>query len=72
MQVTIKSRQMFFYDEDIAKAKHCISPQTYLPSTKMVENNRYDNITFGVGKRSPNEITSKYILYLQILLIIIR
>lgn len=50
---------MFFYDEDIAKQKHCISPQKYLPATKIVENNRFTRITFGIGNRSPNEISSK-------------
>ena len=55
MQVKIKSRILYFYDEDILKQKHCISPQTYLPSTKIQENCRFNNITFGKGDRSPNE-----------------
>lgn len=62
--VTIKSRTMFFYDEDIAKSKHCVSPQKYLPSTKIVENLRFTTIGFGIGGRSPNENTRKYNLYL--------
>lgn len=57
MPVKLKSRLMFFYDEDIAKQKHCISPQKYFPSTKLEQNLRFKNITFGIGKRTPNEIT---------------
>ena len=53
----LKSRVMFFYDEDVAKQKHCISPQTYLPSTKQTENLRYTKIGFGYGGRTPNELT---------------
>jgi len=54
MQTTLKSRQFFFYDEDIQNSKHCISPQTYLPSTKIQQSLRFTNITFGLGCRSPN------------------
>jgi len=48
---------MFFYDEDLRKQKHCISPQTYLPSTKSTENLRFTKIGFGIGKKisTPNE-----------------
>jgi hypothetical protein len=52
MPITIKSRQFFFYDEDLAKSTHCISPQKYLPDTKPIENARYRNITFGKGDRA--------------------
>jgi hypothetical protein len=54
--VTIKSRTKFFYDEDLKKFEHCISPQKYLPDTKIVENLRFRNlsISFGKGNRSPN------------------
>ncbi len=58
MPTSLKSRQMFFYDEDIQKAKHWISPQTYLPSTKIQQNNRYTKITFGLGNRSSQLNTS--------------
>jgi hypothetical protein len=43
---------MFFYDEDVANSKHCISPQKYLPSTKMEQNWRFTKIGFGIGGRS--------------------
>jgi hypothetical protein len=46
---------MFFYDIDIAKQKHCVSPQKYLPSTKSVENLRFNKIGFGYGERSKND-----------------
>jgi hypothetical protein len=55
--VSIKSRIMFFYDEDLMKQKHCISPQKYLPSTKIVENLRFTKIGFGMGTRTANDIT---------------
>jgi len=54
----LKSRIMFFYDEDIQKKKHCISPQKYLPSTKLTENLRFTNVGFGFGLRSSCEIKS--------------
>jgi len=60
MQTTLKSRQMFFYHEDVIKSKHCISPQTYLPPTKIQENNRFTNITFGIGTRIAKDQTSNY------------
>jgi hypothetical protein len=45
---------MFFYDEDVAKSKHCISPQKYLPSTKLEQNLRFSKIGFGIGERNNN------------------
>jgi hypothetical protein len=53
--VKLKSRQSFFYDDDIAKNAHCISPQTYLPNTKCIENARYRTVGFGVGLRSQSD-----------------
>jgi hypothetical protein len=55
---------MFFYDEDLAKQKHCVSPQKYLPSTKIVQNLRFTNITFGCGNRSQSENAgNNYLIY---------
>jgi hypothetical protein len=53
-----------FYDDDLMKSKHCISPQTYLPDTKIVEINRFRNISvsFGKGERSPNINPCKFFL----------
>jgi hypothetical protein len=53
--IALKSRVMFFYDIDLAKQKHCVSPQKYLPSTKSVENLRFTKIGFGYGERSKND-----------------
>jgi hypothetical protein len=53
MPIALKSRQSIFYDDDLQKTKHCISPQTYLPSTKIQQTNRFTKITFGLGNRSP-------------------
>jgi hypothetical protein len=65
--VSLKSRIMFFYDEDLAKQKHCVSPQKYLPNTKPVENMRYTKIGFGVGGRSANDNISNNIYLLLII-----
>lgn len=59
MQTTLKSRKLFFYDEDVNKSKHCISPQTYLPSTKLQENTRFSGISFGKGMKLKEKETSK-------------
>jgi len=53
--IALKSRIKYFYDEDIKQHEHCISPQTYLPSTKLTENLRYTSASFGKGIRTPNE-----------------
>ena len=42
--------------------EHCISPQTYLPSTKITENLRFTKVNFGFGERSPRENTCKKLL----------
>jgi len=60
MPIALKSRQTIFYDDDIQKSKHCISPQTYLPTTKIQESHRFTKITFGLGGRSPNINECKY------------
>lgn len=53
--IVIKSRVRLFYEDDLAKQQHCLSPQKYHPLTKLEENLRYRNITFGYGNRSPSE-----------------
>jgi hypothetical protein len=56
MPIKIKSRIKYFYNDDLIKQRHCISPQKYLPDTKLLENLRFRNlsISFGKGTRSPN------------------
>jgi len=61
MQTTLKSRNSIFYDDDLIKTKHCISPQTYLPPTKIQENKRFSGITFGKGFRVNKFTSSKFI-----------
>lgn len=59
--VLVRSRLMFFYgnliiiilDIDLKAKKHCISPQKYFPSTKIIENMRFTSIGFGKGERTP-------------------
>jgi len=57
-QLVSNQELSFFYDDDVKQHEHCISPQTYLPSTKLTENLRYTHINFGKGTRSANENTS--------------
>ena len=65
----LKSRQSIFYDDDVMKSKHCISPQTYLPATKIQQNKRYSDITFGKGVRLKQIQTSNfYFLFIYLLL----
>lgn len=49
--VTIKSRKLMFYDEDLKKKQHCVSMQRYHPKTECEENKRFSNISFGIGER---------------------
>jgi len=65
MQIELKSRQSIFYDDDVQKSIHCISPQTYLPSTNIQQNHRFRKITFGLGKRSPTTNASINIIGLN-------
>jgi hypothetical protein len=50
---------MFFYDEDVIKSKHCVSPQKYFPNMKLQENKRFSNITFGKGQKMNKDKNSK-------------
>ena len=51
--ILIKSRQGFFYDDDLKKKKATVSMQRYRPNYKLVERRRFNAITFGIGDR-PN------------------
>lgn len=53
--VSIKSRRFFFYDDDFKKLKHSVSMQRYSPKMSLVINNRFRNISFGIGSRPSNE-----------------
>jgi hypothetical protein len=55
---------MFFYDEDVIKSKHCISPQKYFPPTKLLENKRFSNITFPKSPRMSDDKNSKIYIFI--------
>jgi hypothetical protein len=49
--ICIKSRQGFFYDDDLKKKKHIVSMQKYHPKYNLVEINRYKGAGIGIGER---------------------
>ena len=49
--IAIKSRQGFFYDDDLKKKKHIVSMQKYHPKYNLVEINRYKGAGIGIGER---------------------
>ncbi len=49
--ITIKSRVNDFYDEILKQKKFIVIKQLYLPNFKLVEQNRFSGITFGIGDR---------------------
>ena len=49
--IALKSRQKFFYDDDLKQKKYTVSMQKYKPLYTSVERNRFSNITFGIGDR---------------------
>ena len=49
--ITIKSRQGFFYDDDMKKKKYTVSMQKYHPQYHLVENTRYSGAGIGIGER---------------------
>ena len=49
--ILLKSRQGFFYDDDLKKKKATVSMQRYKPDYKWVEKRRFNGITFGIGDR---------------------
>ena len=49
--ISVKSRQGFFYDDDMKKKKHTVSMQRYSPKYNLVEINRYKGASIGYGER---------------------
>lgn len=49
--ILLKSRQGFFYDDDLKKKKATVSMQRYKPDYKWVERRRFNGISFGIGDR---------------------
>jgi hypothetical protein len=56
--IQVRSRLMFYYDQELLEKKHCISPQKYLPSTKVQQILRYTTIGFGQGERTSTDNAS--------------
>ena len=50
--ITIKSRQGYFYDDDLKKKKHTVSMQRYSPRYNLVEINRFQGAGIGIGERT--------------------
>ena len=49
IRISIKSRQFFFYDDDLKKKQFCVSPQAYYINDTQVQNSRFSNVSFGKG-----------------------
>ena len=49
--ILVKSRQGFFYDDDLRKKKATVSMWRYKPIYDLVERRRFNAITFGIGDR---------------------
>lgn len=62
INIILKSRLGFFYDDDIKMHKDSLSPQAYYVNDKVVNNLRFNNISFGKGDRM-KVLDCKYILY---------
>lgn len=58
--ILIKSRQRFFYDDDLKKKKATVSMQRYKPKYNLVERNRFNAITFGIGDRPNMHTVNKF------------
>lgn len=51
--IILKSRQGFFYDDDLKKKKFTVSCQKYYPKMNFVQKERFKDIAFGFGERPP-------------------
>ena len=51
--ISVKSRQRFFYDDDIKQKEATVSMQKYYPKMDLVQRNRFRGISFGFGDRQP-------------------
>jgi hypothetical protein len=58
--ILIKSRQRFFYDDDLKKKKATVSMQRYRPNYNLVERRRFNAITFGIGERPNMNTENKF------------
>lgn len=60
LPITIKSRNGFYYDDDIKKKKFTVSMQRYRPLYDLVERRRFDGVGFGYGNKMNNFINNGY------------
>lgn len=58
--IKLKSRQGFFYDDDLKHKKATVSMQRYKPKYNLVQRNRFKAITFGIGSRPPLHNTCEF------------
>ena len=58
--ITLKSRHGFFYDDDLKKKKATVSMQKYKPMFNLVERNRFNGITFGIGDRPNMHVVNRF------------
>lgn len=58
--IIIKSRQKFFYEDDLKKKKFTVSMQQYKPNYNLVERRRFNAITFGIGNRPNMNTANKF------------
>ena len=58
--ILIKSRQGFFYDDDLKKKKATVSMQRYKPKYTLVQMNRFSGISFGIGDRPNLHVVNRF------------
>jgi hypothetical protein len=55
--ICIRSRLLFYHEEDLKKKSHCVSMQRYSPNRTIIENGRFKKISFGyVNKNNNNKL----------------
>lgn len=62
--ITLKSRNGFYYEDELKKKNHIVSMQKYSPKMSLIESGRFKEISFGFGKKvSIDNGNSKYIKF---------
>lgn len=52
--ISIRSRLLFYHEEDLKKRTHCVSMQRYSPNRNIIENKRFNKISFGYVNKNNN------------------
>ena len=52
--ISIKSRLLFYHEEDLKKRTHFVSMQRYSPNRNKIENKRFNKISFGYVNKNNN------------------